>query len=347
MVCSSPEGEVEREAGSAAGRGGNRWWWVSRWWWVVTLPFSVHRLNENGFPVVGEAFDVAYNNIYAAQKLAEISVESTKVFTSLGNCSFTFNSSDACYCHHIWLTCSLLYMPVAQIAGCKTVVLATLPTQDGSICKLFAKAPPQNFQAMVYAYRDETTVEFCRLEGRFCTQRNIRGLNNPTKQVEIRNFIQAHRLSLIGIVETKLRKENLDSAMRKCLPLVWCFTHNSIATSVARIVVAWDTICSSSMSCSCKESNMHTRSKLARFFGLEGKLEDSLRSGWQLVFVDLENDVLVLGDDPYKEQSMEGDQHSLTSITMVANLADVYLVDVAPDVNLKFPKFLGACCCCP
>lgn len=48
-----------------------------------------------------------------------------------------------------------------------------------------------------------------------------------------------------------------------------------------------------------------------------------------------------------EEQSMEGDQRSLTSITMVANLVDVYLADVAPDVNLKFPKFQGACCCCP
>lgn len=38
-------------------------------------------------------------------------------------------------------------------------------------------------------------------------------------------------------------------------------------------------------------------------------------------------------------QSMEGDPHSLTSITMVANLVDVYLADVAPDVNLKFLKF--------
>ncbi|XP_057475379.1 BTB/POZ domain-containing protein At5g03250-like [Actinidia eriantha] len=30
---------------------------------------------------------------------------------------------------------------------------------------------------------------------------------------------------------------------------------------------------------------------------------------------------------------------SLTSITMVANLVDAYLADVAPDINLKFPKF--------
>ncbi|KAG6384491.1 hypothetical protein SASPL_155689 [Salvia splendens] len=43
------------------------------------------------------------------------------------------------------------------------------------------------------------------------------------------------------------------------------------------------------------------RSELAQMFGLEGELEDPLRSGWQLVFVDRENDVLLLGDDPWQE----------------------------------------------
>ncbi|TQD77126.1 hypothetical protein C1H46_037330 [Malus baccata] len=58
--------------------------------------------------VIKEAFDVAYDNIYAfhfAQKSAE------KIS---------------------WF--SLLNQP-AQIAGCKTVVLATPPSQDGTICK--------------------------------------------------------------------------------------------------------------------------------------------------------------------------------------------------------------------
>ncbi|KAH7577079.1 hypothetical protein JRO89_XS01G0201600 [Xanthoceras sorbifolium] len=41
-------------------------------------------------------------------------------------------------------------------------------------------------------------------------------------------------------------------------------------------------------------------SELARMFGLEGQLEDPQRSGWQLVFVDRENDVLLLGDDPWQ-----------------------------------------------
>jgi len=44
------------------------------------------------------------------------------------------------------------------------------------------------------------------------------------------------------------------------------------------------------------------RSELARMFGLdEGQLEDPLRSGWQLVFVDKEKDALLLGDDPWEE----------------------------------------------
>ncbi|KAK4399389.1 Auxin response factor 6 [Sesamum angolense] len=52
----------------------------------------------------------------------------------------------------------------------------------------------------------------------------------------------------------------------------------------------------------CKFSSYHElRSELAQMFGLEGQLEDPLRSGWQLVFVDRENDVLLLGDDPWPE----------------------------------------------
>ncbi|KAF5736356.1 Auxin response factor 6 isoform 1 [Tripterygium wilfordii] len=51
-----------------------------------------------------------------------------------------------------------------------------------------------------------------------------------------------------------------------------------------------------------KFSSYHElRGELARMFGLEGLLEDPLRSGWQLVFVDRENDVLLLGDDPWQE----------------------------------------------
>ncbi|CAA0841189.1 Auxin response factor 5 [Striga hermonthica] len=41
-------------------------------------------------------------------------------------------------------------------------------------------------------------------------------------------------------------------------------------------------------------------SEIERMFGLEGLLND-LSSGWKLVYVDFENDVLLVGDDPWEE----------------------------------------------
>ncbi|KAL2321397.1 hypothetical protein Fmac_030366 [Flemingia macrophylla] len=40
---------------------------------------------------------------------------------------------------------------------------------------------------------------------------------------------------------------------------------------------------------------------LARRFGIEGQLEDRQRIGWKFVYVDYENDVLLVGDDPWEE----------------------------------------------
>ncbi|KAJ7551542.1 hypothetical protein O6H91_06G019600 [Diphasiastrum complanatum] len=40
------------------------------------------------------------------------------------------------------------------------------------------------------------------------------------------------------------------------------------------------------------------RCELARMFGLDGQLDQ--KSGWQLVFVDNENDILLVGDDPWE-----------------------------------------------
>ncbi|XP_002982925.2 auxin response factor 7 [Selaginella moellendorffii] len=41
------------------------------------------------------------------------------------------------------------------------------------------------------------------------------------------------------------------------------------------------------------------RAELSRMFGLDGQLDQ--RNGWQLVFVDKENDLLLVGDDPWEE----------------------------------------------
>ncbi|KAJ0581522.1 putative transcription factor ARF family [Helianthus annuus] len=51
-----------------------------------------------------------------------------------------------------------------------------------------------------------------------------------------------------------------------------------------------------------KLSSYHElRSEVGQMFGLEGQLEDPLRSGWQLIYVDRENVLRLLGDDPWPE----------------------------------------------
>lgn len=41
------------------------------------------------------------------------------------------------------------------------------------------------------------------------------------------------------------------------------------------------------------------RSEIERMFGLKGLLND-MGSGWKLVYVDFENDILLVGDDPWE-----------------------------------------------
>ncbi|EFJ34370.1 hypothetical protein SELMODRAFT_28604, partial [Selaginella moellendorffii] len=41
------------------------------------------------------------------------------------------------------------------------------------------------------------------------------------------------------------------------------------------------------------------RWELARMFNLDGQLDQ--KSGWQLVFIDHEGDILLVGDDPWEE----------------------------------------------
>ncbi|KAI4380821.1 hypothetical protein MLD38_006967 [Melastoma candidum] len=43
------------------------------------------------------------------------------------------------------------------------------------------------------------------------------------------------------------------------------------------------------------------RRDLARMFGIEGQLEDPQRTDWKLVYMDHENDILLVGDDPWDE----------------------------------------------
>ncbi|KAF7127403.1 hypothetical protein RHSIM_Rhsim11G0078900 [Rhododendron simsii] len=54
-------------------------------------------------------------------------------------------------------------------------------------------------------------------------------------------MIKSHKLSLMGIMEAKLRLDNVDNTVRHCFPPHWSVFHNAAAGCVARIVLGWDT----------------------------------------------------------------------------------------------------------
>ncbi|XP_078163310.1 histidinol dehydrogenase isoform X2 [Carex rostrata] len=90
-------------------------------------------------PEVKEAFDVAYDNIYAfhaAQKLPEKIIENMKgvkckrISRPIGSVGLYVPGGTA-----VLPSTALMLAVPAQIAGCKTIVLATPPSRDGSICK--------------------------------------------------------------------------------------------------------------------------------------------------------------------------------------------------------------------
>ncbi|XP_054801632.1 histidinol dehydrogenase, chloroplastic-like [Prosopis cineraria] len=109
----------------------------------VELDKIVEDVSELSDPVLNsdiqEAFDVAYSNIYAfhaAQKSTEKTVENMKgvkckrVARSINSVGLYVPGGTA-----VLPSTALMLSVPAQIAGCKTVVLATPPTQDGNICK--------------------------------------------------------------------------------------------------------------------------------------------------------------------------------------------------------------------
>lgn len=109
----------------------------------VELDKIVENVNDLPDPeldaVVREAFDVAYNNIYAfhaAQKPVEKIVENMegvrckRVARSISSVGLYVPGGTA-----VLPSTALMLSVPAQIAGCKTVVLATPPASDGSVCK--------------------------------------------------------------------------------------------------------------------------------------------------------------------------------------------------------------------
>ncbi|KAJ6825782.1 histidinol dehydrogenase, chloroplastic isoform X1 [Iris pallida] len=90
-------------------------------------------------PAVKEAFDVAYDNIYAfhvSQRVSEKTTENIRGVRCkrIARCISSVGLYVPGGTAVLPSTALMLSVP-AQIAGCRTVVLATPPSSDGSICK--------------------------------------------------------------------------------------------------------------------------------------------------------------------------------------------------------------------
>lgn len=68
---------------------------------------------------------------------------------------------------------------------------------------------------------------------------NVRGLNSPLRQKEVKAFIKERKLDIIGLVEVKVRENNRKTIENSILRN-WEVIHSSLPNSVSRIWVAWN-----------------------------------------------------------------------------------------------------------
>ena len=67
---------------------------------------------------------------------------------------------------------------------------------------------------------------------------NIRGLNWPNKQEEVRSFIGNNKVGLIGLLETKVKVNKVDHIAGVVFP-GWQWQHNFELDVKGRIWIAW------------------------------------------------------------------------------------------------------------
>ncbi|KAL3534579.1 hypothetical protein ACH5RR_003040 [Cinchona calisaya] len=68
--------------------------------------------------------------------------------------------------------------------------------------------------------------------------RNTRGLNDPLKHIEVRNIAQKYNIHILGLLENKVRGDNISELEKAVLPN-YSFFHNSEHDEVARVWFCW------------------------------------------------------------------------------------------------------------
>ena len=68
---------------------------------------------------------------------------------------------------------------------------------------------------------------------------NVRGLNDPSKHVEVRNLIFDNKISCIGLIENKHSLDNIENICKSIWPN-WNYVHNGSRDSRSRVLVGWN-----------------------------------------------------------------------------------------------------------
>ena len=67
---------------------------------------------------------------------------------------------------------------------------------------------------------------------------NIRGLNWPNKQEDVKIFLQEKHIGILGLLETKVKEKNVDRIATRLFQ-GWQWQHNFHLNAQWRIWVAW------------------------------------------------------------------------------------------------------------
>jgi hypothetical protein len=70
---------------------------------------------------------------------------------------------------------------------------------------------------------------------------NVRGINKTEKQLEVAHLISYHNLSLVGLLETKVKRKGLGALYLRMFP-DWCLTSNLAWHDGGRILVGWKSV---------------------------------------------------------------------------------------------------------
>ena len=67
---------------------------------------------------------------------------------------------------------------------------------------------------------------------------NVRGMNSPNKQEDIKIFLQQQQAGLVGFLEIKIQAQNIAQVIWRICPN-WSWIHNANDTKRGRIIISW------------------------------------------------------------------------------------------------------------